>query len=361
MANKASSLRLGVFIILGTVMLVLAIFVIGNQESMFEKTFTVRARFHNIEGLRKGASVRLSGIDVGSVKDIMIAPDSAGMVDVYMRLNNNISNFVNKETRALIATEGLVGAKVVSLELGSGAAEKVGDGGTIRGVDPLNFGAIVDEARGALENTREMTRSLAEIVQKVNEGEGSIGKLINDNELYNNTVALVGSADKSLNMMTNKIDTVTTVINAMFGGVRNILKSVEGVIDDIDVIVHDVKEGRGLLGRALKENSSLDSGFTKIIDNLIQITLNTREGAAKFEENMEALKRNWLFKNYFEQRGFYDRTPYEKQLDTYVKTIDDRIKELDERIERLRELKRSEKKKEQMKNNPPQNEGEDKK
>jgi len=338
MAGKVHPVRLGIFVFIGLILIIAAIFLIGNKESMFSSTFTVKAYFNNIEGLRKGAQVRFSGIDVGSVKSIQIVNDSLGQVQVVLKLTADVQKYLRGDAKATIETEGLVGNKVVTLVPGTQSGGGMYDGAIIQGINPLGFSAIIEETKGTLHYTREMTKNLSEIVAKVNEGEGTVGRLINDESLYNSTTSLVRSADKSFSSISQKLDTVSVVANSLLTGVQSIIKNVDQMVTNVDGVVSDVKNGKGLLGQFIMDKSGLDTGFAKVVGDLVKITEHTKAGAEKFEENMEALKRNWLFKNYFEQRGYYNKTDYEKELDVSINQINDRIKMLDERIETLKKL-----------------------
>ncbi len=338
MENKMSAFRLGLFVFLGSMLVIITIFLIGNKEGLFASTFKVQAYFNNIEGLRKGAAVRLSGINVGSVADIKISPDVSGKVVVVMRLSSDVKQFIREDSKASIENEGLVGNKVVVLKIGTVTAKEVEDGGTILSVEPLGFGAILEETQGIMNYTKDMTSNLADIIKKVNEGEGSIGKLINDDALYQNTNKLILSADKSLYSITSRLDTLGSFITTLGLGVKSVVKNVDNVVVDIDTVISNINQGKGLLGTLISEKNRYDTSITSVLNNLVQITEETKTGAARFAENMEALKRNWLFKSYFEQRGYYDKTEYEKQLDSYLNEINERIKILDQRISTLKKL-----------------------
>ncbi len=340
MAQKTSTFKLGIFVFIGFVLIVTAIFLIGNKESMFSKTLNIHAYFKSIEGLRKGSQVRLSGIDVGTVSDIQIVSNEKGQVDVTIRLREEIRKFIKTNTKATIETEGLVGNKVITLILDNEPAPRIEDGGTIIGVDPFAFGVIIQEVEGTVNNIKNLSKSLADMIEKVDNGQGSLGKLINDNDLYNNTNLLIVTADKSLKSISNKLDTVSIVINSLLIGVQSIVANVDSVVSHIDVIISDVNLGKGLLGNLLKDKTPLDTVIYRTVDNLLAISEATKIGAVKFEENMEALKRNWLFKSYFEQRGYYDKPAYEKQLDTFVNQVNERIKLLDDRIETLKKMQK---------------------
>ncbi|MEJ2104357.1 MAG: MlaD family protein, partial [Ignavibacteriaceae bacterium] len=113
-----SGAKLGIFIFIGSTLLVIGIFMLGNKEALFKPTFTVKAYFRNIEGLRNGAPVRLSGIDVGAVQDIKVVGDSVSLIEVKMRLLDDIRHFITVNTQSEIQTEGLVGNKFVALKVG---------------------------------------------------------------------------------------------------------------------------------------------------------------------------------------------------------------------------------------------------
>ena len=204
--------------------------------------------------------------------------------------------------------------------------------------DPLNFGALVEEAKGTLEYTKDMARNLAEIVEKVNNGSGSIGKLVNNDDLYNNTNRLIVTADRSLGSISYKLDTLANVVNTLGADVQSVVRNVDHSVKGIDDLIKNVQNGEGVLGKMLSNKSPLDSSITSVFANLIKITEETKLGTERFSENMEALKYNWLFKSYFEQRGMYDKPGYEMKLDKFLEDINTRIKILDDRIKRLNSI-----------------------
>ena len=111
MANKTSTIKIGIFIFIGIAILIIAVFLLGDKNAMFKSTFDVKGYFRDIQGLRSGAIVRLSGIDVGSVKKIQIMSDTTGRVEVVMSLVKDIKRFVRTDSKASIETEGLSGNK----------------------------------------------------------------------------------------------------------------------------------------------------------------------------------------------------------------------------------------------------------
>lgn len=338
MAKKISSVKLGIFIFIGTIIMVAAVYLIGGKSSLFSSTFKVKTYFHDIQGLKKGTVVRLSGIDAGSVNDIQIVPDNTGRVEVTLDLIQDVKRFIRVDTRATIETDGLVGNKVVVLKLGSESAPFVKENGFIKGQDPLGFGAIIAETQGILNYTKQMTKDLSEITNRINRGEGSLGKLLSDDELYNSATGLTKRADSSLNSITNEVKGLTGLFDKLGNGVHTVVGNIDKVVGNIDSILISVKNGKGLIGQMIVNGSKLDTSITNTIQNVEKITSDSRIAASRLADNMEALKHNWLFKSYFEKRGYWEPGKYEDELDSKIKELNSKIKLLDQRIEQLQAL-----------------------
>ena len=338
MSKKTSTVKLGIFIFLGIAILVIAIFMLGGKEQLFSSTFNVKAYFKTVQGLKSGATVRLSNIDVGTVKNVSIVNDTTGRVEVVMSIKEDVARFIRTDTRATIETEGLVGNKVVVLEIGSASAEQVMDGGTIRTKEPMSFSAVIEETQGVMEYTKRMTKDLSEIIARVNRGEGSIGKLLGDEELYRDATNLTKQADQSLKSITNEFNKVTDLFDRLGEGVRSVVTRVDSTVADLDSIITGVKEGRGIIGEMLVKGSPFDSTFRATMKNIEKTTADAKLAASRLAENMEALKHNWLFKSYFENRGYWDKAEFEDNVNSKIKELDEKIKLIDDKIKELKAL-----------------------
>ncbi len=338
MLKDLSGAKLGIFIFIGSTLLVIGIFVLGNKEALFSPTFSVHAYFNNIEGLRNGASVRLGGIDVGSVKNIEIVRDTTGRVEVSIRLLKEIQRFIRKDTRASIETEGLVGNKVVILTMGSSTADPIEDGGTILAKEPVGFAAVVEETQGIMSYTKEMTKNMSEIVEKINKGEGTIGKILTDEKLYNQATELTKRADQSLSSVITELEKVSQIFKGLGSGVSEVITNVNKAVTQVDTIIQGVNEGRGMLGQVLVEGSRYDSMFTSTMSEIQKTSADASLAASRLAENMEALKHNWLFKSYFEDRGYWDKAEYQDQINSSLRELDEKIKLIDQKIETLKKL-----------------------
>lgn len=338
MFKDLTGAKLGIFIFVGSVLLVIGIFMLGNKDQLFVSTFIVRAYFQNTEGLRNGASVRFGGIDVGAVKQIKIMADTSGRVEVSMRIKEEVRRFIKKDSRASIETEGLVGNKVVIISMGSDNAEPISDNGVILSKEPLSFADVIEETQGILSYTKEMTKNLADIVGKVNQGQGTIGKILNDEELYNAATNITKSADRNLTAITDDMRKVIALFDDLGKGVETIVKNTNNVVAGIDTLLQGVSEGKGVLGSLLTDQGTEGKSINKILDNLVQISEDTKTSASRLAENMEALKHNWLFKSYFEERGYWDKQEFEKQIDAKLIELNEKIYILDKKISELKAL-----------------------
>ena len=338
-----SGAKLGIFIFIGSTLLVIGIFMLGNKEALFKPTFTVKAYFHNVEGLRNGSPVKLSGIDAGAVQDINVVGDTVSLIEVKMRLLEEISHFIRVDTQAEIQTEGLVGNKFVSLRIGDASSELVKDGGVIQANEPVSFADIIQETQGIMGYTKEMTKNLSEIIGKINAGEGTVGKIFTDDALYFAATDLTKSADKSLTSITAELKIITDQYKSLGASVISAVDNINRLLIDADSLMNNTVQGKGVLGSLLVQGTSADSNFQSLMVNLNEISEESKSAATSLSENMEALKHNWLFKSYFEERGYWDAVEYEKEIDRKTEELNKKIELLDRKIEELKSLESSNK------------------
>jgi len=337
MFKNLEGARLGIFIFLGTALFVFAIFLVGNKDSLFVQTINIKSVFSDVEGLKTGAPVRLSGMDIGAVTNIGLTPDTLGLVEVSMRIENTVRHLIRLDSEATIGSEGLVGKKIVMITPGSGDSEMISDGGTIRSIQPVSMNQIIAETQSALSYFNQISKDFSEIVYKINTGDGTIGKLVNDEELYYAAVKITNTADTSLDAIVKRLDEVSDFVLSMSGGVESIITNVDTMLLDVNSLINDVEEGKGMLGALLKDEKTYDSVKT-VISNLVKTTEYATDGIQGFSENMEALKHNWLFKSYFEQRGYWDKADYEKGINEKLSELDRKNEELDKKLQELKAL-----------------------
>lgn len=191
--------RLGLFIIVGIILFFLAIFIIGKQKNLFDPVFKVTADFRNVSGLQVGNTVRFSGINIGTVDNIRIINDS--MVKVDMLVKKDVQKFIKVDSKAGIGSEGIIGDKVVVLSQGNSNSNMVKDGQRIASTEPVETDAIIQSLQVTSDNAAVASGEIAEILIKINNGEGTLGRLINDESMakdIDQTISNLKSSTKGL-------------------------------------------------------------------------------------------------------------------------------------------------------------------
>lgn len=215
--TPSQRIKIGLFTTLGILVLVFAIFFIGNQKSLFSSTFKVSGLFKNVSGLQVGNNVRFAGINIGVVNDIQIVNDSS--VKVVLLINSNVKKFIKKDAKMSIGSDGLMGDKLVVVTPGPGAADadEVADGGQIGSVNPIDVDKIIAKLTGIADNAGTLIDNLSQIVAKINSGKGSIGRLINNDKMAKDLDATVQSAKSTM----ESVHKATTSINQTVNKAQN--------------------------------------------------------------------------------------------------------------------------------------------
>jgi len=191
--------RLGLFILVGFSIFVIAIFIIGKQENLFDPVFKLTTTFYNVSGLEVGSNIRFSGINVGTVDNIDIINDSTVRVD--MLIKKSVQKFIKNDCEAGIGSAGIIGDRIIVITQGSYDAPLAKDGDQIESKEPVEPDAIMERMQITADNAAIISFNLAEIMIKINGGKGTLGRLIQDTtiaENINKTIMNLRSSSKGL-------------------------------------------------------------------------------------------------------------------------------------------------------------------
>ncbi len=175
--------RLGLFVFTGIVLFFLALFLIGKQKNLFNPVFQLRANFRNVGGLQVGNVVRFSGINIGTVDNIRFLNDTTVRVDMLIR--QDVKPFIKEDARAGIGSEGIIGDKVLVLSQGN-APHEIKPNQLITSTEPTNMDAVMRSLSITADNAAVASEEMAEILLKINRGDGTLGRLIQDKEIAEN-------------------------------------------------------------------------------------------------------------------------------------------------------------------------------
>ena len=185
--------RLGAFIFVTLVILAAGVFVIGSKEYLFRPTYELKAQFDNVAGLTDGADVQVGGVHSGMVKSIELPHKPGDRVTIVMAVNKSTHEIIKQDSVATIETEGVLGNQYVAISFGSAGQDEVQDGDTLHSAPPLllsdlfkKTSGILDGSQKAINNATMATAHLNSISAKIDSGQGTVGALVNDKQLYSN-------------------------------------------------------------------------------------------------------------------------------------------------------------------------------
>jgi len=311
----AQQIKLGAFVLAGLTLFLVSVFFIGSENNIFSKTFKVAAVFRNVEGLKAGDNVWLSGVKIGTVSNVRIVSD--GKVIVNLSLKENQNKFIRTDAVASLGSDGLVGNKIVVIQPGkSGTA--VAEEDTLDTISPTDTQDLMNLARDVGENTRNITSDLKIIAERINDGKGIVGELLNDGTIAKEIRETI------LNLRATGTNTVkaSEELHSLVYELRNGEGLLPMLVSDTAYVttfrnalanIEEVSVNAGEVSRSLEKFASRinekDNALNVLLtDSLIADQLKTTiENAAqashKLDQNMEALQHNFLFRRYFRKQA----------------------------------------------------------
>ena len=313
--TTSQKIQLGVFMILGTALFVVAIYFIGQRKNLFTPNYTIKAYFQNVNGLQSGNNVRFSGVNIGTVSDIIMANDST--IEVQMLIEKQIAEHLKKNAIATIGSDGLVGNMIVNIVPGDGPSTSVENNDIIKSYSKIGADDILSTLSATNENAAILTADLLKITRAMLEGKGTLGLLLHDTimarDLKESIKALklasltAASTIRELeNVSTsfhNPNSVAGTLLNDSLSGIKikNMInhlesssRSLEASTNEINQMLEQLQNDKGAM-HYLTQDSTLVSDLKSTVKHL-------NDGTAKFDENMRALQSHFLFRRYFKKQ-----------------------------------------------------------
>lgn len=315
--TRKRSVTVGLFVVIGILILLAGILTIGSMRKAFSTNITVKTIFHDVNGLKPGNNVWYSGVKIGTVKKIRFLDNS--QVEVILNIEEKSQEFVRKNAKAKVSTDGLIGNKIIVIYGGTQKVPSIEDG------DEL----VVEK----IESTEEMLAVLSEnnknllgitsafktISKNILEGKGTVGMLLNDERLYNDvdqTLTALKKASANAQTMTASLSGFTDKLNQK-GGLANDFATDTVIMQDLRSTIGKLNEtvsSANVMVTNLKTASEdLNSNTTspvgvllhdeKTASNLKNTIQNLETSTGKLDENMTALRSNFLFRRYFKRKA----------------------------------------------------------
>jgi phospholipid/cholesterol/gamma-HCH transport system substrate-binding protein len=309
--ESINKVKLGSFILIGTLLLVLGLYYIGSQKNIFHRTITVSAGFNNVNGLVPGNNVRFNGINVGTVSRLRSVSDTLVMVD--FTIDEELAKLIDQNAIVSIGTDGLLGNKLLDISPSRHKSELVSEGSVLPSANPLQMETTLRSLTNTSSNLEVISGNLRILSGDAN-NQASLWGLFRDTTISRN----VKSSLVNIRLMSGQALSITGDLKSFSAGLANgkgsiaalvtdtllaariqqvvvkfeRLNDTAGVITgDISYLLNQLKQGRGSIGVLLKD--------TMVVHNLNKSILSIDTAAGSFNDNMKALKHTWPFKKYF--------------------------------------------------------------
>jgi phospholipid/cholesterol/gamma-HCH transport system substrate-binding protein len=251
-----AQLRVGALMLVSLAVFAIGVFFISGQVGFFTRKYTLRTYFSGAAGLREGSQVRLAGLPVGVVQRIRISrftePERA--VEVTMRVPRSYQQEIRKDSEARLATAGLLGEAFVDISRGQPAQQIVPDGGEVKSVEEADIKRIVQNTNDVISNLRVLSSKLNDITNQIQAGQGSIGKLIYDQALYNRMNQITGDFQRVVSRMEQGEGTVGKLLAD-----ETLYQRTVASIDRLNQVLDDVQHGKGSLSKFINDPSVYDN------------------------------------------------------------------------------------------------------
>ena len=314
MRNRNSqNFKLGLFVLAGIAIFVLAVYFIGNRQNLFGESTRIHSVFKNVSGLQTGNNVRFAGVNIGTVRDIRIVNDTSIVVE--MLINEKSRRHIKKNTRATVSSDGLVGSMIVNLVPGEEVLSSVvNPGDTIESISKIETADMLTTLNTTNENAALLTADLLKITTAINKGEGTLGALIKDEEMATDikqSMSGLKRTTEAASVSVNRLNRILSSVNmeeSIAGLILNdtaAATQVSGIIMDLTQSAEEIKMMTADLKNFSEELKTGEGALNYIINdttvvNHLDATLqNAEEASKKLDENMKALQHNILFRGYF--------------------------------------------------------------
>jgi len=302
-----AELRVGVFVLVGLFIVMIATFYVTGAGFLGPK-YRLYTYLPDVEQLKTGAPVNLDGVEVGNVQSLSLNPhpqDHLHSVQVVLRINKGYQKYIRTDSFASLDTQGLLGDTVVTISRGvSGSI--VPANGEIAGRTAAGTKEVVERSAQLMDSLTTLSTNVNDVVAQIQQGKGSIGKLMEDPALYNNlrdTTARIDAMAASIQQgqgtvgklvasdeLYRKVDATMDDVHDMSSALRqqkgslgkliydpSAYNEVNGLAQKGNALLGDVREGKGTLGKLATDDT--------LYNNVRDVSANLRDASAKLNSN----------------------------------------------------------------------------
>lgn len=314
--NKSPNKRaviVGLFVLIGLLLIIACVLIIGNLHETFKRKTQIVTLFDDVSGLKAGNNIWFSGVKIGTVSSLKFYADRK--VKVTMKVEDKAVPYIHQDAFVKLSTDGLIGNKILVIYGGTSRTPQINEGDTLRVEKTFTSEDMINTLQENNKNLLEITNNFKIITHKIANGEGTVGKLINDNSLYTHLdsatlslqnasiqakqlISSLSAFSKGLNKkgtLVNELTTDTTVFKSLKASVLHL----QQMSDNANVFINNLKEA---------SNNSHSPIGVLLHDEVSGVRLkqtikNLETGTQKLDQDLEAAQSSFLLKGFFRKKA----------------------------------------------------------
>lgn len=310
---------IGIFIIVGLIIFVLGVITLSGQRKSFSNAVSLVAIFDNVEGLQAGSNVWLNGVKVGTVKDVRFNED--GKVAVSLGVDEKMQTYIHKDAKAKVGSDGLIGNKIIVLYGGTPASPTVNDGDVLAVEKIAGMEDMMATFQSNNENLLSITGDFKEISSKLANGQGTIGKLLNDETLSNSMELALANLQRAasnateisrdVSAYTSQLQKEGTLANdlvtdtVIFNNLRSSVAEIDQLSKKANEVMATLQTASNTVNTSLTDKNTPAGAMLQDKETAASLKAtikNLETSTKKLDENMEALQHNFLLRGFFRKR-----------------------------------------------------------
>src|SRR6266480_3523330 len=246
-------LKVGVLILVALIILAIAVLKLGQAGNLFGKRYRLISFVSNASGLRIGGPVTVAGQLAGSIKDIQFLPpdtDTTRNLKLIVEVNYSLRDQVRQDSRAKIKTMGLLGDKIYDITVGTPRYQPLRDGDTVIVAPALDYEAVVQQASTAISEVVGLTHDLKRVTNGINRGEGTLGQLVTNRQLYDQMNATLDRTSALMARLENPRGTIGRLLDD-----PSLYTSLNRAVASADTVISQINRANGSVGRLLRDDT----------------------------------------------------------------------------------------------------------
>ena len=318
-SKNTRAVVIGIFVVIGLLIFILGVITLTGQKKSFSNAVNLKAIFDNVEGLQAGSNVWLNGVKIGTVKDVRFNED--GKVAVSMGVDEKMQVYIHKDAKAKVGSDGLIGNRIIVIYGGTPSSPTVNDGDILAVEKIAGMEDMMATFQSNNENLLSITGDFKEISSKLANGEGTIGKLLNDETLSNSMELALANLQRAasnateisrdVSAYTSQLQKEGTLANdlvtdtVIFNNLRSSVAEIDQLSKKANEVMASLQTASNTVNTSLTDKNTPAGAMLQDKETAASLKAtikNLETSTKKLDENMEALQHNFLLRGFFRKR-----------------------------------------------------------